>query len=79
MKPAKDWVKEAGSREEFYGGRYHEDNILDLGVVEQIQLDAVKEGYRRAAMECHNSLQGQGPYFKTLLLSRSERLTEKDL
>lgn len=75
MKSAEEWVKEAGTTE---GADWRDYDNLDLDTVNQIQLDAMREGMRRAA-EIAEARHLDGDMHSEAILSAAEQLTEKDL
>jgi hypothetical protein len=84
MKSAEEWVKEAGTTE---GADWRDYDNLDLDTVNQIQLDAMREGMRRAAtildkngtVYLHKLVCDALVLRKQAILSAAEQLTEKDL
>lgn len=82
MKTTEEWVKKfCPSRDIFAHLVYHP---ITEAEVKQIQLDAMREGMRRAAgmawTEHSNEEKAEGMIeLKTEILSAAEQLTEKDL
>lgn len=70
MKTAEEWVSKFGAHGVVYQGDT-ETTIFDVREIRQIQLDAMKEGMRRAARIAD--------WMGKEILSDAEQLTEKDL
>lgn len=82
MKPAEEWKHEIPCDPDYYS----QDTI---NIIKQIQLDAMKEGARRAMCRRSNLKEGEGEYiqgynyalseYECEIFTAAEKWTEKDL
>jgi hypothetical protein len=84
MKTAEEWIseKEWSGNEDGDGNLLHYEWTVDD--VKQIQLDAMKEGARRAAETVMNTMATGSPYenrlvMQSAILTTANNWTEKDL
>lgn len=83
MKTAEEWIKTTGATG-ICSPIFNDTSIFDVEEVKQIQLDALKEGARRAAKRIETPPYGtnmQGNYISATeaILTAAEQWTEKDL